>query len=75
MEERHPHCAGQILRAYGVKDAYMYIGALVMVYIVLAIIAILRTPEPRAPTLRWMRLLRIARNARFRLGNSLVERG
>lgn len=38
MEERHPHCAGQILRAYGVKDAYMYIGALVMVYIVLAII-------------------------------------
>lgn len=39
--------AGQILRAYGVEDAYIYVGALVRVYAVLAIIAILRTPETK----------------------------
>jgi MFS family permease len=42
-----PIVAGQILRVYGVKDAYIYIGGLVMVYAVLAIIAILRTPETK----------------------------
>lgn len=43
--------AGQILRAYGVKGAYIYIGALVMVYAVLAIIAILHTPETKGTNL------------------------
>jgi MFS family permease len=42
-----PIVAGQILRAYGVKDAYLYIGLLVMAYAVAAIIAILRTPETK----------------------------
>jgi MFS family permease len=42
-----PIVAGQILRAYGVKDAYLYIGLLVMCYAVAAIIAILRTPETK----------------------------
>jgi hypothetical protein len=36
-----------ILRAYGIKEAYIYIGALVMVYAVLAIYAILVTPETK----------------------------
>ncbi len=42
-----PIVAGQILRVYGVKDAYMYIGGLVMCYAVAAIVAILRTPETK----------------------------
>jgi MFS family permease len=42
-----PIVAGQILRVYGVKDAYIYIGGLVMIYAVAAIIAILRTPETK----------------------------
>ncbi|HML13875.1 MAG TPA: MFS transporter [Xanthobacteraceae bacterium] len=42
-----PILAGLILEAYGTKDAYLYIGALVMVYSVFAIIAILRTPETK----------------------------
>lgn len=46
-----PIVAGEILRAYGIKDAYMYIGALVMIYAVLAIIAILRTPETKGTNL------------------------
>ena len=46
-----PIVAGQILRAYGVKDAYPYIGALVMLYAVAAIVAILRTPETKAVSL------------------------
>ena len=46
-----PIVAGQILRACGVKDAYMYIGVLVMVYAVLAIIAIIRTPETKGSNL------------------------
>jgi MFS family permease len=46
-----PIVAGQILRVYGVKDAYLYIGILVMCYAVLAIIAILRTPETKGANL------------------------
>jgi MFS family permease len=46
-----PIIAGRILAAYGVKDAYLYIGALVMVYAVAAIIAILRTPETKGTNL------------------------
>ncbi len=42
-----PIVAGQILRVYGVKDAYVYIGGLVMCYAVAAIVAILRTPETK----------------------------
>jgi sugar phosphate permease len=46
-----PIIAGRILAAYGVKDAYIYIGALVMVYAIAAIIAILRTPETKGTNL------------------------
>lgn len=46
-----PIVAGQILRVYGVKDAYIYIGGLVMIYAVAAIIAILRTPETKGVSL------------------------
>jgi MFS family permease len=42
-----PILAGQILRAYGIHDAYIFIGGLVMVYAVAAIIAILTTPETK----------------------------
>ncbi|APZ42319.1 MFS transporter [Acidihalobacter ferrooxydans] len=40
-----PILAGVILQATGVKQAYIYIGIMVMVYAVLAIIAILMTPD------------------------------
>jgi MFS family permease len=46
-----PIVAGQILRIYGVKGAYPYIGLMVMLYAVLAIIAILRTPETKGASL------------------------
>ncbi len=46
-----PIVAGQILSAYGVKDAYPYIGGFVMLYAVAAIIAILRTPETKDKSL------------------------
>jgi MFS family permease len=46
-----PIIAGQILRAYGVRGAYLYIGILVMGYAVLAMIAILRTPETKGASL------------------------
>jgi MFS family permease len=46
-----PIIAGQIQNAYGVKHAYPYIGGLVMVYAVAAIIAILRTPETKGKSL------------------------
>jgi fucose permease len=46
-----PIVAGQILSAYGVKDAYPYIGACVMLYAVAAIIAILRAPETKSVSL------------------------
>jgi hypothetical protein len=36
-----------ILDAYGIQRAYIYIGLLVMVYAVLAIFAILATPETK----------------------------
>jgi MFS family permease len=46
-----PIVSGQILRAYGVKDAYPYIGAYAMVYAIAAIVAILRTPETKGVSL------------------------
>jgi MFS family permease len=46
-----PIVAGQILSAYGVKDAYPYIGGYVMLYAIAAIIAILRTPETKSVSL------------------------
>ena len=42
-----PIVAGYFLKAYGVKEAYLYIGGLVMIYAVLAIYAIWATPETR----------------------------
>jgi MFS family permease len=42
-----PILAGVILRASGIQTAYLYIGGLVMVYAVLAILAILITPETK----------------------------
>jgi MFS family permease len=42
-----PIVAGVILRAYGVQGAYIYIGGLVMVYAVAAILAIIFTPETK----------------------------
>jgi MFS family permease len=42
-----PILAGLILRAYGIQRAYIYIGALVMVYAAAAIYAILATPETK----------------------------
>jgi MFS family permease len=46
-----PIVAGQILRIYGVKNAYPYIGGLVMIYAVMAIISIWRTPETKGANL------------------------
>jgi MFS family permease len=46
-----PIVAGRILATYGVKNAYLYIGGLVMIYAVAAIIAILRTPETKGKSL------------------------
>jgi MFS family permease len=46
-----PIIAGRILAAYGVKDAYIFIGGLVMIYAIAAIIAILRTPETKGANL------------------------
>ena len=42
-----PIVAGQILRSYGIHEAYVYVGLLAMLYAVLAILAILATPETR----------------------------
>jgi MFS family permease len=42
-----PIVAGLFLRAYGVHGAYPYIGGLVMIYAVAAIVAILMTPETK----------------------------
>ena len=42
-----PILAGLILKAVGIHQAYLYIGLLVMVYAILAIFAILATPETR----------------------------
>ncbi len=46
-----PIIAGQFLRAYGVKEAYLYIGGLVMLYALLAIVAIVLTPETKGTSL------------------------
>jgi MFS family permease len=46
-----PILAGLILNAYGIHEAYIYIGLLVMTYAVLAILAILATPETKGTTL------------------------
>jgi MFS family permease len=46
-----PILAGWILQAYGIRRAYIYIGLLVMLYAILAIIAILRTPETKGTSL------------------------
>ncbi|HTU55154.1 MAG TPA: MFS transporter [Acetobacteraceae bacterium] len=42
-----PILAGLLLRAYGIHEAYIYIGLMVMIYAVLAIYAILLTPETK----------------------------
>ncbi len=42
-----PIVAGLILHAYGIHKAWLYIGMFVMVYAVLAILAILATPETK----------------------------
>ena len=46
-----PILAGLILRAYGIHDAYIYIGLMVMIYALLAIYAILVTPETKGADL------------------------
>jgi MFS family permease len=46
-----PILAGLILDAYGIQRAYIYIGLLVMVYAVFAILAILVTPETKGANL------------------------
>jgi MFS family permease len=46
-----PIVAGFILRTYGIHEAYLYIGGLVMIYAVLAILAILITPETKGTNL------------------------
>jgi MFS family permease len=46
-----PIIAGLILRSYGIHEAYVYIGALVMLYAVLAIYAIIATPETKGANL------------------------
>ncbi len=46
-----PIVAGLLLRTYGIHTAYLYIGLLVMVYAVLAILAIMATPETKGVSL------------------------
>jgi MFS family permease len=46
-----PILAGLILDAYGMQRAYIYIGLLVMAYAVLAILAILATPDTTGASL------------------------
>jgi len=46
-----PILAGILLRSYGIHRAYLYIGLLVMVYALLAIYAILATPETKGADL------------------------
>ncbi len=46
-----PILAGLILDAYGIHTAYIYIGGLVMIYAVLAIFAIIATPETKGANL------------------------
>lgn len=46
-----PIIAGYILKSYGIHEAYLYIGGLVMLYAVLAIYAIAVTPETKGASL------------------------
>jgi MFS family permease len=46
-----PILAGLILRAVGIHHAFIYIGSMVMVYALAAIVAILMTPETRGSKL------------------------
>lgn len=46
-----PIVAGLLLHAYGIHTAYIYIGLFVMIYAVLAIFAILATPETKGVNL------------------------
>jgi MFS family permease len=46
-----PIISGQLLRAYGVQQSYIYIGLMVMCYAVAAIVAIVRTPETKGANL------------------------
>ena len=42
-----PIVAGLILKSYGIHQAYLYVGIIVMVYAALAILAVLFTPETK----------------------------
>lgn len=42
-----PIVAGLILKSYGIHQAYLYVGLIVMVYAALAILAVLGTPETK----------------------------
>ncbi len=46
-----PIVAGLILKAYGIHEAYIYIGGLVMIYALAAIYAIIVTPETKGADL------------------------
>jgi MFS family permease len=46
-----PIVAGLILKSYGIHEAYIYIGGLVMIYAVAAIWAIIVTPETKGANL------------------------
>lgn len=46
-----PILAGMMLRKYGIHHAYLYIGIMVMCYAVLAIFAILATPDTKGVSL------------------------
>ena len=46
-----PIIAGQLLDHFGIQRAYLYIGALVMIYAVAAIYAIIATPETKGADL------------------------
>jgi MFS family permease len=49
-----PILAGLILKAYGIHQAYLCIGLLVMAYAILAILAVISTPETRKVNLEGM---------------------
>jgi MFS family permease len=42
-----PIVAGLILKSYGIHQAYLYVGLIVMLYAALAILAVLATPETK----------------------------
>jgi len=46
-----PIIAGQLLERFGIREAYVYIGLLVMLYAVAAICAIITTPETKGSDL------------------------